>query len=69
MIFPIYALLSHKAAHDLVWNRFSKRKQKLLISLLIWLLSFLIEFSNILSRNLDLMPIQSSLTEFVMLLM
>ena len=29
MMFQIYALLSPKAAHDLVWNRFSKRKQKL----------------------------------------
>ncbi|CAB4022138.1 Hypothetical predicted protein [Paramuricea clavata] len=28
-MFQIYALLSPKAAHDLVWNRFSKRKQKL----------------------------------------
>ncbi len=29
MMFQIYALLSPKAAHNLVWNRFSKRKQKL----------------------------------------
>ena len=29
MMFQIYALLSPKAAHDLIWNRFSKRRQKL----------------------------------------
>lgn len=29
MLFQIHALLSPKAAHNLVWNRFSKRKQKL----------------------------------------
>ena len=29
MLFQIHALLSPKAAHHLVWNRFSKRKNKL----------------------------------------
>ena len=29
IMFEIYALLSAKAAHHLIWNRFSKRRQKL----------------------------------------
>ena len=28
LIFQVYAILSPKASHDLIWNRFSKRKQK-----------------------------------------